>query len=166
MSHLVAFYELLEDDHRSLVELPIVGLTDVLDGGPRRVMVINPETGVAHPFGEEIPWCRGEFLTPGFVRRAPTLFHAAPGWLAEIWTIGRDETYIGTYPVLAWEPGHQIDSDCPPNGDAVVLIPEGTAYADPGPMSTRLLPGVARYRRADQPPLGPVVGLELREEEE
>jgi len=36
MSRLVAFYELLEEDSRVLVELPVVGLSDVLDGTPRR----------------------------------------------------------------------------------------------------------------------------------
>ncbi len=166
MSRLVAFYELLEEDSRVLVELPVVGLSDVLDGTPRRITVLNPETGEIHPFGEEIPWIRGEVLTPGFVRPAPIHVPASPGWLAEIWTIGQDETYIGTFPVLAWEPGDQSDPDWPPGGEAVVLITEETEHARPGPLSTRLLPGMARYRRLDEPPFGPLVPSDSRESEQ
>ena len=59
MSRLVACYELLEEDSRVLVELPVVGLSDVLDGTPRRITVLNPETGEIHPFGEEIRSGRG-----------------------------------------------------------------------------------------------------------
>jgi len=141
----------------------VVGLTDVLDGSPRRLMVVNPETGEAYSFGEEIPWLRGEVLTPGFVRPRPTPVHADPGWLAEIWTVGDDETYIGTFPVLAWEPGDQSDSDSAPRGEAVVLVCDEMAYVDPGPVSTRLLPGVTRYRRADEPPFGPIAPPGTRE---
>lgn len=152
MPPLSAFYE-LDGTH---VELPVVGLTDVFTEGPRRALVLNPETGEVHPFGEDIPYVGGEVLTPGYVRPIRTPLPAAEQWLAELWSIGYDATYIGTFPVLAWEPGDQSDADVPPGGDAIVLITEPNEYADPGPVSTRLLPGLARYRRADQPPFGPL----------
>ena len=151
MSPLSAFYEL----NGTHVELPIVGLTDVFTDGPRRLLVLNPETGEVHPFGEDIPYV-GSLLTAGYVRPVRPPVPADGLWLAEVWTVGCDATYIGTFPVLAWEPGDQTDPDVAPGGDAVVLITEPTEHAEPGPVSTRLLPGLARYRRADQPPLGPL----------
>ena len=162
MSPLSAFYE-LDGTH---VELPIVGLTDVFTDGPRRLLVLNPETGEVHPFGEDIPYVGGNLLTAGYVRPIRAPVPADGQWLAEMWTVGCDATYIGTFPVLAWEPGDQTDPDVAPGGDAVVLITEPTEHAEPGPVSTRLLPGLARYRRADQPPLGPLVLPEDREWEQ
>ena len=110
-ARLLAFYELIHAGDRAMLELPVVGLTDVLDGDPRRALVLNPETGQVHPFGEDIPWGGGTVLTAGYVRPAPTPVEAAPGWLAELWVVGSNEAYVGTFPVLAWEPRDRDDSE-------------------------------------------------------
>ncbi|MBA3510170.1 MAG: hypothetical protein H0T19_08795 [Thermoleophilaceae bacterium] len=154
-ARLLAFYELIHAGDRAMLELPVVGLTDVLDGDPRRALVLNPETGQVHPFGEDIPWGGGTVLTAGYVRPAPTPFEAAPGWLAELWVVGSNEAYVGTFPVLAWEPRDRDDSEHAHGGDAVVLITDECVGGEPGPVSTRHLPGHVRYRRADEPPFGP-----------
>lgn len=152
---LVGCYELIDEDGRELVELPVVGLTDVLEGDPRRLTVINTETGEAHPFGERIPWIPEQELIPVCVCHVPRPIEAEAGWLAEVWTIGQDAGYIGTFPVLAWEPADRTSPELLPNGEAIVLVTDENEYAEAGPVSTRLLPGAARYRRLDEPPFGP-----------
>src|SRR5437667_91615 len=48
-----------------------------------------------------------------------------------------------------------VGYDDAPGGHAVVLIATPSAYLpDPGPISTRLLPGMARFRRKGEEPFG------------
>ena len=81
---------------------------------------------------------------------------AQPGWVAEISIEPLDEPQerLGIYPVLAWEPEPNTSFDDGPQGHAVLLIPQrdDRLGSHSGPVSTRDLPGVVRYRREDEDP--------------
>lgn len=85
---------------------------------------------------------------------------AQPGWVAEVWVHPFDQApkLLGVYPVLAWEPEPQTTSDDYPQGHAVLLISDrdDELGSHAGPVSTRDLPGQARYRREDAPPFEPL----------
>ena len=79
---------------------------------------------------------------------------AQPGWVAEVSVEPLDEApeRLGVYPVLAWEPEPRTSFDDYPQGHAILLIPDrdDRLSSHSGPVSTRDLPGVVRYRREDE----------------
>ena len=70
---------------------------------------------------------------------------------------GNLEALLIDYPVLAWEPEPQTSFDDYPQGHAVLLIPDrdDDIGSHSGPVSTRDLPGQARYRRDPEHPQAP-----------
>jgi hypothetical protein len=78
---------------------------------------------------------------------------AQPGWVAELWVEPADKQseLLGTYPVAAWEPEPNTSFDDYPQGHAILLIPQrdDRLGSHSGPVSTRDLPGAARYRHED-----------------
>lgn len=79
---------------------------------------------------------------------------AQPGSVAELSIEPLDTApeRLGSYAVLAWEPEPNTSFDDCPRGHAVLLIPQcdDRPGSHSGPVSTRDLPGVVRYRRDDE----------------
>jgi hypothetical protein len=159
---LLATYEMVdrEDKHLGTVRLPVVGFSEpdedgrewprvlLLSGDEPYIVDFHPESSLETPYG----------TLQGFVVDAVSdPIAAPPGWVAELWVgrIGPEQPRrLGTYPVLAWEPEPQTSWDDYPQGHAVLLVPErdDEIGSHSGPISTRDLPGEARYRSEDDPP--------------
>ena len=162
---LLATYEMVdrEDKHVGTVRLPVVGFSSpdeegrerprvlLLSGDDPYVVDFHPDSSIETPYG----------TLQAFVVDAvadPTPAH--PGWVAEMWVgmIGSEEPHrLGTYPVVAWETEPQTSWDDYPQGHAVLLVPDRDDQigSHSGPVSTRDLPGYARYRRDDAAPFRP-----------
>ena len=156
----VATYELTGRDGTSLgavAELPVVSLpAQGADGAATQATVINPELGVAVTFGTAIEHPAG-VLDPLFITAVPEPIAAEPGWMADVWTTGFEEepsVEIGSFEVLAWEQAVTVSPERAPEGTAIVVVREPTDWFEAGPMSTRLMPGLPRFRRRDDPAFG------------
>lgn len=161
----VATYELVDRDGKSLgamAELPVVSLPEPsADGKLVPATVIEPERGAVVPFGTGIEHPSG-VLEPLFLTAVPEPIAAEPGWVAEVWTMGfsnEPAEEVGTFDVLSWEEAMPLSPELPTEGSAIVLVREPGEWTSSGPMSTRLLPGLARYRRRDEPAFGPPTPL-------
>lgn len=156
---LLATYEMVDRDekHVGTVRLPVVGFSEpdlegrerprvlLLSGDDPYIVDFHPESSIETPYGT---------LQAFVVDAVADPIPAQPGWVAEMWVglIGSDEPRrLGTYPVLAWEPEPQTSWDDYPEGHAVLLVPDrdDEIGSHSGPVSTRDLPGQARYRRED-----------------
>jgi len=156
---LLATYEMVdgEEKHLGTVRLPVIGFSKPDEEGRERPRVLlltgddpyvvdfHPESSVETPYGT---------LQAFVVDAVSDPIPAEPGWVAEMWVgrIGPDQPHrLGTYPVLAWEPEPQTSWDDYPQGHAVLLVSErdDEIGSHSGPVSTRDLPGEARYRRED-----------------
>ncbi len=159
---LIATYEMVdrEDKHVGTVRLPVVGFSEpdkdgrerprvlLLSGDDPYIVDFHPESSVETPYGT---------LQAFVVDAVSDPIPAQPGWVAEMWAgrIGPEEAQrLGTFPVLAWETEPQTSWDDYPQGHAVLLVSErdDEIGSHSGPISTRDLPGEARYRREEAPP--------------
>lgn len=159
---LLATYEFIDKDGRAAgtVRLPVVGYTEpdsegrerprvlLLSGDDPHLVDFRPDSTVETQYG-----CLEALLIDAVADPIP----AQPGWVAELWIgelVGKAEL-LGVYPVLAWEPEPNTSLDDYPEGHSILLIPEREERlgSHSGPVSTRDLPGAARYRREDAPPL-------------
>lgn len=154
-------YELVDREGKSLggeAMFPVIELPGPDgDGKLRSALILETEKGRAVPFGTALEH-PGGVLEPLFIEAIPDPVPAEPGWVVEMWTPGtRDQppSHLGTYEILAWEPALRTNAELPPEGHALVLVREPSEWNDSGPMSTRFLPGMGRYRRKDDPPYGP-----------
>lgn len=159
---LLASYAFIDKngDHAGMVRLPVVGFAEPDAEGRERPRVLllsgdDPYLVDFHP-DSTLPTQYGRLealLIDAIMDPVP----AQPGWVAELWIglIGGEEPeLLGVYPVLAWEPEPQTSFDDYPQGHAILLVPDRDERlgSHSGPVSTRDLPGPARYRREDAPP--------------
>lgn len=158
---LLATYEFIDKDGHAAgtVRLPVVGYASPDSEGRERPRVLllsgdDPYLVDFHPDSTlETKYGKLEAL---LIDAVADPIPAQPGWVAELWVQrAREEPeLLGVYPVLAWEPEPNASFDDAPQGHAVLLIPDRDERLDShsGPISTRDLPGAARYRRDDAPP--------------
>ncbi len=156
---LLATYEFIDKDGHpaGMVRLPVVDYSRPdADGRERpRVLLLSgddPYLVDFHPDSTiEMQYGRLEAL---LIDAVADPIPAQPGWVAEISIEPLDAApeRLGVYPVLAWESEPNTSLDDGPQGHAVLLIPERDNRLDShsGPVSTRDLPGVVRYRREDE----------------
>ena len=160
--HLLASYEFIDRNRQAagIVRLPVVSFGDPHEDGHERPRVLlltgdDPYLVDFHP--DSIVETQYGTLEALLVDAVADPFPAEPGWVAELWIglIGAEKPeLLGVYPVLAWEPEPQTSFDNYPQGHAVLLVPDrdDRVGSHSGPISTRDLPGQARYRREDAPP--------------
>lgn len=165
---LLANYEVIDSEGRpsGTVRLPVVGYSSPdAEGGERpRVLILagddphvvdfDPDGTIATPYGT---------LEALYVDAVSDPVPAPPGWVAELWMSKFGEEapeLLGVYPVLAWEPEPTTTCDDAPQGHALLLVPErdDDLGSHSGPISTRDLAGVARFRREDSPPFSAPAG--------
>lgn len=158
---LIATYEYIDKEGRAagMVRLPVVGYAPPDENGRERPRVLllggdDPYLVDFHPDSTlETQYGTLEAL---LIDAVDDPIPAPPGWIAEIWItrLDQDPELLGAYPVLAWEPEPQTSFDDHPRGHAVLLIPDrdDNLGSHSGPVSTRDLPGEARYRREGPPP--------------
>lgn len=157
---LLASYEYIDKEGRAagMVRLPVVGYAPPDEEGRQRPHVLllsgdDPYLVEFHPDSTVETQCGT--LEALLIDAVGDPIPAQPGWVAEIWIapFGEVPELVGTYPVLAWEPEPQTTFDDYPQGHAVLLIPDrdDNLGSHSGPVSTRDLPGQARYR-AEEPP--------------
>lgn len=158
---LLATYELIDKDGDAagMVRLPVVGYAPPDSDGRERPRVLllsgdDPHLVDFHPDSTlETQYGNLEAL---LIDAVADPIPAQPGWVAEIWIEPLDKRpeRLGEYPVLAWEPEPSTSLDDFPQGHAVLLIPQrdDRLGSHSGPVSTRDLPGVVRYRREDAVP--------------
>jgi len=162
---LLASYEFIDKhgDHVGIVRLPVVGYADPDEEGRERPRVLllsgdDPHLVDFHPDSTvETQYGNLEAL---LIDAVDDPIPAQAGWVAEVWVglIGGEQPQLlGVYPVLAWEPEPNTSFDDYPEGHAVLLVAErdDRLGSHSGPVSTRDLPGQARYRREDAPPFEP-----------
>jgi hypothetical protein len=159
---LLASYEFIDKngDAAGMVRLPVVGYSTPDEEGRERPRVLllsgddpylvdfHPDSTIETQYGT---------LEALLIDSVADPIPAQPGWVAELWIglIGGEEPeLLGAYPVLAWEPEPQTSFDDYPEGHAIVLVPDrdDRLGSHSGPVSTRDLPGQARYRREDAAP--------------
>jgi hypothetical protein len=157
---LLATYEFIDEDGDAAgtVRLPVVGYAPPDDEGRERPRVLllggdDPHIVDFHPDSTlETQYGTLEAL---LIDAIADPIPAQPGWVAELWieAAGEPAELLGVYPVLAWEPEPNTSFDDYPQGHAVLLIPQrdDRLGSHSGPISTRDLPGAARYRREDAP---------------
>lgn len=153
---LLATYEFIDKDGNpaGMVRLPVVDYARPDSGGRERPRVLllsgdDPYLVDFHPDSTiETQYGRLEAL---LIDAVGDPIPAQPGWIAEIWIEPLDgpPERLGVCPVLAWEPEPSTSLDDGPQGHAVLLIPrrDDRLSSHSGPVSTRDLPGVVRYRR-------------------
>jgi hypothetical protein len=158
---LLASYEFIDKDGHpaGFVRLPVIGYAPAGEDGRERPRVLlisgdDPHLVDFHPDSTiETQYGNLEAL---LIDAVMDPIPAQPGWVAELWVdpTGRAPKLLGVYPVLAWEPEPHTAFDDYPEGHAVLLIPErdDNLGSHSGPVSTRDLPGRARYRREDAAP--------------
>lgn len=155
MTTFRAHYEFRHPDFDQVLmtTLPVVG-SDASGEGDRGRMLVLQETGEVVPFGVVLEEANTHMrLQPMFVETLDPPIPATPGWVADIAVEGiegQPGRTIGAFPVLAWVTSYAA-SDSPPGGHSIVLVPEDSEHAEAGPVRTTDLPGVARYRRTDDP---------------
>jgi hypothetical protein len=161
---LLASYQFIDKDGQAgtMVRLPVVGYAPPDEDGRERPRVLllsgdDPYLIDFHPDSTvETQYGNFEALLIDAVAD-PIL--AQPGWVAELWIerTAEQPELLGVYPVLAWEPDPQTSFDDYPQGHAMLLIPDrdDDIGSHSGPVSTRDLPGQARYRRDPEPPQAP-----------
>ncbi len=156
---LLATYEFIDKDGRAagMVRLPVVDYAEPDSDGKERPRVLllsgddpylvdfHPDSTLETQYGT---------LEAMLIDAVADPISAQPGWVAEISIEPLDEPpeRLGVYPVLAWEPEPNTSLDDGPQGHAVLLIPnrDDRLGSHSGPVSTRDLPGVVRYRREDE----------------
>ncbi len=156
---LLATYEFFDKDGHpaGTVRLPVVDYAQPDSDGRERPRVLllsgdDPYLVDFHPDSTiETQYGRLEAL---LIDAVADPIPAQPGWVAEIWIEPLDAApeRLGVYPVLAWEPEPNTSFDDGPQGHAVLLLPQrdDRLASHSGPISTRDLPGVVRYRRDDE----------------
>ncbi len=156
---LLATYEFIDKDGNpaGMVRLPVVGYAQPDAGGKERPRVLllsgdDPHLVDFHPDSTlETQYGTLEAL---LIDAVADPIPAQPGWVAEIWVepLGGPPERLGAYPVIAWEPEPNTSFDDGPEGHAVLLVPqrEDRIGSHSGPVSTRDLPGVVRYRREEE----------------
>lgn len=156
---LLATYEFIGKDGNpaGMVRLPVVDYAQPDSDGRERPRVLllsgdDPYLVDFHPDSTiETQHGRLEAL---LIDAVADPIPAQPGWVAEIWIEPLDASpeRLGVYPVLAWEPEPNTSFDDGPQGHAVLLLPQrdDRLGSHSGPVSTRDLPGVVRYRRDDE----------------
>jgi hypothetical protein len=159
---LLASYQFIDKDGDAagLVRLPVVGYAAPDEEGRERPRVLlvsgddpylidfHPDSTIETQYGT---------LEALLIDSVADPIPAQPGWVAELWiglVGGVEPEQLGVYPVLAWEPEAQTSFDDYPEGHAILLVPDrdDRLGSHSGPISTRDLPGQARYRREDAPP--------------
>jgi|SRR5665213_2040966 len=161
---LLASYQFIDKDGRAgtLVRLPVVGYAPPAEDGRERPRVLllsgdDPHLIDFHP--DSTVETRYGNLEALLIDAIADPIPAQPGWVAELWIepTAKQPELLGAYPVLAWEPDPQTSFDDYPQGHAVLLIPDrdDDIGSHSGPVSTRDLPGQARYRRDPEPPQAP-----------
>jgi hypothetical protein len=161
---LLASYEFIDKDGHpgGMIRLPVVGFAPPDGDGRERPRVLllsgddpylvdfHPDSTIETQYGN---------LEALLIDAVADPIPAHPGWVAELWVnpTAEQPTLLGVYPVLAWEPEPQTSIDDYPQGHAMLLIPDSDddLGSHSGPISTRDLPGQARYRREDAPPSQP-----------
>jgi hypothetical protein len=155
----LATYEFFDKDGHpaGTVRLPVVDYAQPDSGGRERPRVLllsgdDPHLVDFHPDSTiETQYGRLEAL---LIDTVADPIPAQPGWVAEISIEPLDAApeQLGVYPVLAWEPEPNTSFEDGPQRHAVLLIPERDERlgSHSGPVSTRDLPGVVRYRRDDE----------------
>lgn len=161
---LLASYQFIDKEGRpgGMVRLPVVGYAPPGEDGRERPRVLlvsgddpylvdfHPDSTIETQYGN---------LEALLIDAVADPIPAQPGWVAELWIepTAKQPELLGVYPVLAWEPEPQTSTDDYPQGHAVLLIPDrdDDIGSHSGPVSTRDLPGQARYRREDAPPFEP-----------
>lgn len=156
---LLATYEFIDKDGRAagMVRLPVVDYAEPDSDGKERPRVLllsgddpylvdfHPDSTLETQYGT---------LEAVLIDAVADPIPAQPGWVAEVSIEPLDEPpeRLGVYPVLAWEPEPNTSLDDGPQGHAVLLIPnrDDRLGSHSGPVSTRDLPGVVRYRREDE----------------
>ena len=153
---LLATYEFIDKEGHpgGTVRLPVVDYAQPDSDGRERPRVLllsgdDPYLVDFHPDSTiETQYGRLEAL---LIDAVADPIPAQPGWVAEISIEPFDKPpeRLGVYPVLAWEPEPNTSFDDGPEGHAVLLIPQrdDRLGSHSGPVSTRDLPGVVRYRR-------------------
>jgi hypothetical protein len=156
---LLATYEFIDKDGSpaGTVRLPVVDYAEPDSDGRERPRVLllsgdDPYLVDFHPDSTlETQYGTLEAL---LIDAVADPIPAQLGWLAEIFVEPLDGSpeRLGVYPVLAWEPEPNTSFDDGPQGHAVLLVPQrdDRLGSHSGPVSTRDLPGVVRYRREDQ----------------
>jgi hypothetical protein len=156
---LLATYEFIDKDGTpaGMVRLPVVDYAQPDSEGRERPRILllsddNPYLVDFHPDSTlETKYGTLEAL---LIDAVADPIPAQPGWVAEISIEPLDESpeRLGAYPVLAWETEPNTSLDDGPQGHAVLLIPnrDDRLGSHSGPVSTRDLPGVVRYRREDE----------------
>jgi hypothetical protein len=153
---LLATYECIDKDGRAAgaVRLPVVGYS-APDGDGRerpRVLLLSGDDPYLVDFhADSTIETQYGTLEALLIDAVANPIPAQPGWVAEI-GINRpdqDPEVLGVYPVLAWEPEPHTSFDDYPQGHAILLITErdDDVGSHSGPVSTRDLPGLVRYRR-------------------
>lgn len=157
---LLATYEFIDKDGHpaGTVRLPVVDYAQPDSDGRERPRVLllsgdDPYLVDFHPDSTlETKYGTFEAL---LIDAVADPIPAQPGWVAEISIEPPDQQpeRLGVYPVLAWEPEPNTSFDDYPQGHAVLLIPrrDDRLGSHSGPVSTRDLPGVVRYRRDEAP---------------
>lgn len=155
---LLATYEFIDKDEHpaGMVRLPVVDYSQpdsdsrerprvlLLSGDDPYLVDFHPDSSIETQYGR---------LEALLIDAVADPIPAQPGWVAEISIEPLDAApeRLGSYPVLAWEPEPNTSFDDGPQGHAVLLIPQrdDRLGSHSGPVSTRDLPGVVRYRRED-----------------
>lgn len=159
---LLASYEFIDKEGRptNFVRLPVVGYSEPDDEGHQRprVLVISGDDPYLVDFHPDSTLeTRYGTLEAMLIDAVADPIPADRGWVAELSVQdldGGERELLGVFPVLAWEPEPNTSFDDGPEGHAILLIPEPDERlgSHSGPISTRDLPGAARYRREDAPP--------------
>lgn len=157
---LLATYEFIDKNGHAAgaVRLPVVGYAPpdadgrerprvlLLSGDDPYLVDFHPDSTIETQYGT---------LEALLIDAVADPIPAQAGWVAElcIESPGEQAEPLGVYPVLAWEPEPNTSFDDYPQGHAVLLIPQrdDRLGSHSGPVSTRDLPGTARYRREDAP---------------
>jgi hypothetical protein len=157
---LLATYEFIDKDGHpaGTVRLPVVDYAQPDSDGRERPRVLllsddDPHLVDFHPDSTlETKYGTFEAL---LIDAVADPIPAQPGWVAEISIEPPDQQpeRLGVYPVLAWEPEPNTSFDDGPQGHAVLLIlqRDDRLGSHSGPVSTRDLQGVVRYRRDEAP---------------
>ncbi len=155
---LPATYEFIdkEGNPAAMVRLPVVGYAPPdADGRERpRVLMLSGDDPYLVDFHPDstIETQYGTFEAL-LIDAVADPIPAQQGWVAELWIEPTDKQseLLGTYPVAAWEPEPNTSFDDYPQEHAILLIPQRDVRlgSHSGPVSTRDLPGTARYRLED-----------------
>ncbi len=158
---LLASYQFIDKDGHAggMVRLPVVAYAPPDEDGRERPRVLllsgdDPHLIDFHPDSTvETQYGNFEAL---LIDAVADPIPAQPGWVAELWIepTAEQPELLGVYPVLAWEPDPQTSFDDYPQGHAVLLVSDrdDDIGSHSGPVSTRDLPGQARYRLSDPEP--------------